>query len=102
LRLYFAYRAHQAGARRRELEHTLSWDRFVLLKTQERCPCCGKAFNLTAQADLVSIDRLDSTRGYSDGNCHGICFRCNAIKQDATSAEIRRVADWIDEVSRVG
>lgn len=111
--------AHQSGkgvelqryraVRTRALNHgvifTLSWERFLELRAQTSCPVCAIKYEPLAsdqhnRSRAISIDRLVPRFGYTDENCHAICYRCNAIKQDATSGEIRRVADWIDEVSR--
>jgi hypothetical protein len=43
-----------------------------------------------------SIDRVIPSRGYIRGNVRIISFRANAIKRDASSAELRDIADYID------
>jgi hypothetical protein len=42
-----------------------------------------------------SLDRVDNTRGYEDGNANVICRRCNARKGDMTGAELQRLAMWV-------
>lgn len=40
------------------------------------------------QADSPSLDRKDPAKGYVKGNVWVISYRANAIKQDATLAEL--------------
>jgi hypothetical protein len=42
-----------------------------------------------------SLDRVDNAKGYSVGNVRVICWRCNAIKSDATLDEIEAVAAYM-------
>ena len=50
-----------------------------------------------------SLDRIDAREGYVPGNVHVISMRANRIKNDATPAELRRVADWLEnrEIERL-
>jgi hypothetical protein len=41
-----------------------------------------------------SIDRLDNSKGYVVGNVCVISSRANALKSDATIAELQRLAKW--------
>jgi hypothetical protein len=43
-----------------------------------------------------SIDRLIPSKGYTKENIRIISFRANAIKQNATAAEIRAVAEYLE------
>lgn len=68
----------------------------------KNCPCCGVEFNYNRNRGWAgrryspSMDRVDNEKGYITGNLAVICWRCNAIKRDATSSELRLIADWID------
>lgn len=44
----------------------------------------------------VSFDRVDSTMGYVPGNVIVISWRANRIKNDGTSEEHRKIAEYID------
>lgn len=68
---------------------------------QPRCECCGEDFALVpegrAKSDRSpSIDRLVPPLGYVPGNVALLCWRCNNLKRDASSDELRRIADWMD------
>lgn len=73
-----------------------------LLKTRKACPCCNTTFDLTFHMDgrshrsAPSIDRLRPDLGYTMENIRLVCWRCNEIKGDSTSAELRMVAEWMD------
>ena len=71
------------------------------LTRQPTCPVCGVKFSLISNGcgprnDGPSIDRFDTTRGYDLDNIALICWRCNNIKRNYSSADLRCVADWID------
>lgn len=60
------------------------------------CPCCGRRMVLGANVQQsISLDRLDSTKGYESGNVAVICARCNRIKSDGTAWEHERIAAYI-------
>lgn len=65
------------------------------------CPCCGILLvSHMGRGKLSSasptLDRLDNTFGYIQGNIWVICYRCNSIKRDANSQELRNIADALD------
>lgn len=64
------------------------------------CPVLGipiTALNSRRSDDSISIDRVDSQKGYVDGNLMWISWRANRIKADASSDELRLIADYIDK-----
>jgi len=42
-----------------------------------------------------SLDRRIAALGYTQGNVVILSMRANAIKQDATPRELRKVANWL-------
>jgi hypothetical protein len=71
------------------------------LKRQPNCGCCGVQFligpkNGEWNDNSPSIDRFDSTIGYSLRNIALICWRCNNIKRNYSSHDLRLVAAWMD------
>ena len=42
-----------------------------------------------------SLDRLRLDLGYTEGNVNWISMRANYLKQDASSDEILKVANWL-------
>jgi hypothetical protein len=45
--------------------------------------------------ETPSVDRIDSTKGYVQGNIVIISRRANTIKNDATWQELQTLADWL-------
>lgn len=45
-----------------------------------------------------TVDRIDSSKGYIPDNIHVISYRANQIKSDATPAELKKVAEYFDDV----
>lgn len=90
------------GARDRAKERGIAFDITKDdLVMPERCPCCDRRIFVdgtkTRAADhSPSIDRMNSALGYIKGNVEIICWRCNNLKSDATAAELRAIADWMD------
>ena len=70
-------------------------------KTQSHCPCCKIAFSFglgqfSNKWSAPSLDRVDSSIGYTKDNTAMICVRCNTIKSNGTAAEHRNIADFIE------
>jgi hypothetical protein len=65
------------------------------------CPCCGIEIDYGRSKDNrplehgPSLDRIDCTKGYIAGNIDIICWRCNAIKRDATLAELETIVSYM-------
>lgn len=74
-------------------------DVLVPLKVTE-CPCCGICLDYSSgnghSMTKPSLDRIDPSIGYMEGNLSIICCRCNTIKNNATAAELRMIADYIE------
>jgi hypothetical protein len=77
------------------------------IKDNPSCPICGVGYPMAVrvgrhgQAHRVpSIDRIDPHRPTYADNWTVICARCNRVKNDATAAEHRRVAEWMDSLAR--
>ncbi len=69
-----------------------------------RCPCCDVPFNYSFTGksqrppdDGPSLDRIDPTNGYVPGNVEIICWRCNALKRDATLKELQNIVSYMEE-----
>lgn len=78
-------------ADKRRLSFQLSDDEFHAL-TQGNCHYCGdKPRQLTTSYNhsytYNGIDRVDSGRGYTPGNCVSCCKHCNYMKRDMGLAE---------------
>lgn len=66
----------------------------------EFCPILGIKLNLNNSStsfDSPSLDRLDSSKGYTQGNIFVISWRANKLKSDASFSEIEKIFLWMKE-----
>lgn len=71
-------------------------------RVPKRCPVLGiKLFgsNGAFAAASPSVDRINPKRPYQKGNIAVISYRANALKNNGTAAEHRRIADWMDAMA---
>jgi len=83
-------------ARRRGIEFALTIED---VEVPERCPVFDIQLvwnSVKRSHNSPSLDRIEATKGYVPGNVWVISWRANDIKNDATPAELRRVADAIE------
>ena len=69
------------------------------LSIPDTCPVLGIPISMPggARADSSpSIDRIDSTKGYTRDNVRVISWRANRLKNDATLAEIYAIAKYME------
>jgi hypothetical protein len=92
-----------AGLRHRAKRLGLPFDLTMddVLNAPTVCPCCGISMERGGdRRTSPSADRLVPSLGYTKRNVVWVCLRCNQIKNDATLAEIYRVADFYYEEYR--
>lgn len=64
----------------------------------KRCPILGIRLEVssgTATDNSPELDRIDNRKGYVRGNVHVISRRANRIKNDATLAELEKIASYL-------
>lgn len=100
-RLKLLYAARNR-AKQNGLECTITVDDIVI---PEFCPALGIKLeprigagrsNREEIGSSPSLDRIDNSKGYVPGNVAVISLRANMIKTDATAAELKAVAAYID------
>ena len=100
-RLKLLYAARKR-AKQNGLECTITVDDIVI---PEFCPALGIKLEARVGAgrsnredigSSPSLDRIDNSKGYVPGNVAVISLRANMIKTDATAAELKAVAAYID------
>jgi hypothetical protein len=88
------------AARRRARELGLPFDitpQDVVIPTT--CPVLGIPLAVgtgSACDSSPSLDRVIPALGYVRGNVEVMSFRANSLKRDATAAELRAVAKWLE------
>lgn len=90
------------------LEFSISESDFVIPAV---CPVFGTLLSVankkfrepgfSGSKDSMSLDRLDSSKGYVPGNVAVISWRANRIKGDATLAELQAVVAWLESLTSV-
>ena len=99
LKLLYAARSR---AKKNGLECTITVDDIVI---PEFCPALGIKLEPRVGAGRSnreeigcspSLDRIDNSKGYVPGNVAVISLRANMIKTDATAAELKAVASYIE------
>jgi len=75
--------------------------RYVFSITPDVCPVFGTPFvfigNACMQDISASLDRLNPSLGYIEGNVVVISMKANAIKNAYGAQDIARVAEWLEE-----
>ena len=68
------------------------------------CPICQTwldfSYGKRKKPNAPSLDRLDSSIGYTQSNSNIICFRCNTMKNDGSTEDHQRIADWMRGVQK--
>lgn len=77
------------------------------LAPASQCACCGITLDYemkkrSRMSRGPSIDRIDSSGGYTVGNIAIICVRCNMVKMDSSPDELRTVLAYIERAGRYG
>lgn len=73
---------------------------YVQQHAPDKCPVFGRRFMQRAEGFhpwAPSIDKKDPRKGYVPGNIQVISMRANAMKRDASPAELVRFAQWVLE-----
>ena len=67
------------------------------------CPALGipiKMENGQASDNSLSIDRINSEKGYSFDNCIFVSWRANKLKSDASLNELVRIAEYYSTIEK--
>lgn len=82
------WQMYKNNASRRGLSFDLTIEKLAEF-WQQPCSYCGD------EIETVGIDRIDSNRGYEDGNLISCCGRCNEMKMDSTTE------DWVSHMKKI-
>lgn len=93
-------RNYKSGAKRRNLDWTLSNEDFISL-TQQNCAYCDKppsqklASSQNGAIVYTGVDRADNTKGYTPDNVLPCCRQCNFAKGPLS---VKEFVEWIKKV----
>lgn len=76
----YRYNVLKAKCKYRGYELGLSIEEYRLLVENKPCNYCGGS----TVSFGSGLDRVDSTKGYTQGNCVPCCYLCNVMKSDMT------------------
>jgi hypothetical protein len=99
------YSARERAAKHNR-EFNLTLQCLLVLAKEPLCPISQRPFvwrsficeankKTKAHPDSPSLDRIDSSRGYTPDNIWIISYRMNTIKNDATPEELKLVSDAV-------
>ncbi len=88
----------KSGARKRNIEFTITIDDIVLLT---HCPILELELVYSKKGNgitdnLATLDRVDSSKGYVPGNVCVISWRANWLKSNATLTELKSMVKYIE------
>ena len=95
------------AARNRAKERNLAFDLDIeylisIFPQDNLCPVLGFEFSMTPGAGLVpnspSIDRIVPALGYTKGNVIWVSHLANTIKSNATPDQIKKVAEFYEDL----
>ena len=98
---YQMYKAAKVRAKKKGLDFNIETSDVVI---PEYCPVFPWLRLETGKGKVhkgsPTIDRVDNNKGYTKDNIAVISYYANSIKQNASSEELRAVADWMDSFGK--
>lgn len=89
------------SAKHRAMQKGLDFDlKLEDLVIPEVCPVLGTSFDFNSPSQSrfsPSLDRIDSSKGYTKDNIQIISWLANSMKSDATPEQLLNFANWIIE-----
>jgi hypothetical protein len=79
---------------------------YILSILPDECPIFGTPFKYLGNGGILptspSLDRIDPSKGYVEGNVMVISSKANNIKSAYTSSDIFKVALWLQTIENKG
>lgn len=94
------YNSLKSSAKKRGIHFTLTIPELNNLTFPITCPILGipLRFNREQQDDSISIDRIDSDRGYEIDNIIVISWKANRLKSNASLEEMRKISEYYEKL----
>ncbi len=100
----YLFERTKSRAKEYNLEFNLTLSDIVIPKN---CPILGIPLFFTDQSDKSnrnpnspSIDRIDSTKGYTPDNIVIVSWRANHLKNNGTLEEMTKIVKWLKRIQR--
>jgi hypothetical protein len=81
-------------AKRKGLEFSLVKEDIVI---PDLCPVFGTPINFDDKKNVPTLDRIDSSKGYTKENIKVISFRANRLKDNGTIEEFMKIIDYMKD-----
>lgn len=91
------YNQLKNSAKRRGIEFSLTLTDLNELTFPISCPILGIPLRYNvgkAQEDSASIDRIDSSKGYSPENIIVISWKANRLKNNGSTEDLKKISDF--------
>ena len=92
------YNRLKQSAKKRNIPFDLTVTQLNDLTFPITCPVLGIPLKFNRgqlQDDSYSVDRIDSTQGYTIDNIEVISWRANRLKNDGTTIELQKIAEHL-------
>jgi hypothetical protein len=100
-----AYKGAKFRAKGKGLPFNITID-YLLSIVTDSCPVFNTEFkfsgNKVARNESPSLDRIDPSKGYVEGNLVVISNKANNIKSAYKSTDIFKVAEWLQKIENKG
>lgn len=92
--------ASKQRAEKKNLQHTLTLQELESLYPKDMiCPVFGFTMQWgNPKWSSPSLDRIDSTKGYTLNNCQVISNKANKLKNDATLQELKDLVNYLEDL----
>lgn len=94
----------KGAARRKQIPHNIGKEFMEILYLEQggECALSGESLELSGDrylSNLMSLDRIDSSLGYVEGNVQWVCVKYNLMKAHATQEEFIEMCKKVVEKS---
>lgn len=92
------YKNTRGGARKRGIEFNIT-EEYIKSIWNDVCPVLGIPLKANAsryEDNSFSLDRIDNTKGYIEGNVVIISNRANKLKNNASLDELRKIVKFLE------
>lgn len=96
------YNRLKASAKKRKIPFDLKLTDLHTLGYYINCPVLGIPLDYSGKQlndNSPTVDRIDSSKGYTANNIIIVSWRCNRSKNDLSSEEIKKIAEFYENLT---
>ena len=94
------YNRLKSSAKKRNINFSLTTSDIINLTFPITCPILNIPIKFNkgkAQDDSISIDRIDSTRGYEVDNIIVVSWKANRLKNNASKEDLEKISNFYNK-----